>query len=681
MSRFPEISSLFAALASNLQAPNPTAENELDMSLANLNRSLNLSGAPRVRILDTTLSLMCFTAPQVYDSVIEFTVRTIITVLSSSIQCKVLRIKKEQVFIVGGLIWKSDCVNFMNLMIKSANILRKLDGHKGDLCTLLLYNIIRVAALARNFPLAIPSASNENTNSDSNTSALANLVSGLQNEFSFANGIPLRLLLWQLDPMILKQDVSQILREIIKRPFLSLSTEIYDRTEWKSKMICLVLSPSMFIETRAFLHNWFLMTSFDLHNRGLASIMELQSEFVRKVLDIISRPMCWGISMEVGSKLPFSHAYFPYEHSLLRILAGPISYRYLQHLLCKISYSDSQAEGRRTTRKVKAVDHKSSWATVMNFPGWFFFASMLLFSNNNPKDKPCLMQESEAIYPAKFISWILNPMAMSQSNQCLAVDCLVKVSSSWAMKCSSSNKHNNEVTRNHKESRRRFKLRHEDGGTTCNLDYQAVLLWLKEFQDMYAKISRTKIGLSIPDSKGLGIGQNLLFRRIPLGILLMCPHHLSATGCSLILHYAATGTIQKSRNMQYSVTIEKRGNYDFERDSLMWIELYTKADATAGCKTVFDLTDIAMSISHSMFGTEEEGLEFVCRLKSKTCDYLLKCVERLLRINVDRNADQIESDLLTRIIKWRHQGNHVCRNNEDLDRLCDALKCKSSVVR
>ncbi|KAL6534975.1 hypothetical protein OROHE_013029 [Orobanche hederae] len=678
MSRFPEISSLFAALASNLQAPNPTAENELDLSLANLNRSLNLSGAPRVRILDTTLSLMCFTAPQVYDSVIEFTVRTIITVLSSSIQCKVLRIKKEQFFIVGGLIWKSDCVN---VMIKSANILRKLDGHKGDLCTLLLYDVIRVAALARNFPLAIPSASNENMNSDSNTSALANLVSGLRNEFSFANGkIPLRLLLWQLDPMILKQDISQILREIIKRPFLSLSTEIYDRTEWKSKMICLVISPSMFIETRAFLHNWFLMTSFDLHNRGLASIMELQSEFVWKVLDIISRPMCWGLSMEVGSKLPFSHAYFPYEHSLLRILAGPISHKYFQHLISKISDSASQAGGRRTTRKVNAVDHKSIWATVMNFPGWFFFASMLLFSNNNPKDEPCLMRESEATYPAKFISWILNPMAMSQSNQCLAVDCLVKVSGSWAMKCSSSNKHNNEVTRNHKESRRRLKLRHEDGGTTCNLDYQAVLIWLKEFQDIYVKISRTKIGFSIPYSKGLGIGQDLLFRRIPLGILLMCPHHLNAPGCSLILHYAATGTIQKSSNMQYSITSQKRGNYDFEGDSLMWIELYTKADATAGCKTVFDLTDIAMSISHSMFGTEEEGLEFVCRLKSKTCDYLLKCVERLLRINLDGDAAQIETDLLTRIIRWRHQGNNVCRNNEDLDRLCDALKGKKSSV-
>ncbi|KAL0308497.1 UNVERIFIED_CONTAM: hypothetical protein Sradi_5792000 [Sesamum radiatum] len=66
MSRFAEITSLFAALASNLQTEDPTATNEVDLSISDLNRSLNLSEAPRVRILETALSLMCFTAPQVW---------------------------------------------------------------------------------------------------------------------------------------------------------------------------------------------------------------------------------------------------------------------------------------------------------------------------------------------------------------------------------------------------------------------------------------------------------------------------------------------------------------------------------------------------------------------------------------------------------------------------------------
>ncbi|GFP92655.1 hypothetical protein PHJA_001409700 [Phtheirospermum japonicum] len=644
MSRFPDISSLFAALASNLQALDPTAANEFELSISNLNRSLNLSEAPRVQTLDTALSLMCFTAPQVYDSAIQITVRTIVAVLSSSIECKVLRINKDQVFRVGGLISKNDCVNVLE---GCAEILRKLDGHKGDLYALLLYNVIRVAALARSFPRAIPSVSCLKLNfSDSNTSALANLVSYSPVEFTLENGkIPLRLLLWQLDPMVLKQDMLQILREIIRRPFLSLRTEIYERREWRSKIICLVISPSMFVETRAFLHNWFLMA-------GLASIMELQTEFVGQVLDIISRPMWWGISIEIGSKLPFSHAYFPYEHNLMRILAGPISQEYFQLLLCKISGLVFQAGGRKSATKINLVDHKSMWAMVMNFPCWFFFASMMLFSNN--KSSPGA---------AKFIAWILNPM--SESNQCLAVKCLVKVSELWSLKCSGSNKHN-EVTSIHKECRRRLKLHDKGTVTSHEPDSRAVFLWLKEFQDMYIKISGTKI--SFPTSN-----QNLLFRKIPIGILLACPNHLDPAGCSLLLHYAATGTfIQKCLNMQYSGTSQKRWKYSLEGDSVTWMELYTKAEAIAGCKTVFDVTDIAESISHSMFETEE-GLDFVCQLKLRAWCYLLKCVERLLQIKLDGDGPQMQRDLLARIIRWRHQGKHVSQNDMDLDRVCDAL--------
>ncbi|KAL3627044.1 hypothetical protein CASFOL_028407 [Castilleja foliolosa] len=651
MLRFPEISSHFAVLASNLQALDPTAANEFDLSISNLNRSLNLSEAPRVHILDTALSLMCFTAPQVYDSAIEITVRTIVAVLSSSIECKLLRINKDQVFRVGGLVSKSDCVNVLE---GCAEILQKLDGHKGDLYSLLLYNVIRGAALARSFPRAIPSVSYLKMNfSNNNTSALANLVSYLPDEFTLENGkIPLRLLLWQLDPTVLKQDMMQILREIIKRPFLSLSTEIYERIEWRSKIFCLVISPSMFVETRAFLHNLFLMARLDLHHRGLASIMELQTELVGQVLDVISRPMWWGISMEIGSKLPFSHAYFPYEHNLIRVLAGPISKEYFQLLLCKISGSVFQAGGRKTTTKINLVDHKSMWATVMNFRCWFFFASMLLFSNkeNTPG-------------AAKFIAWILNPM--SESNQCLAVDCLVKISDLWSPKCSGSNKHN-EATRTHKESTKRLKLHNKGAVTSHALDSRVVSLWLKEFQDMYIKISGTKIGFPT-------CNQNLLFRRIPIGILLVCPNRLDPAGCSLLLHYASTGTIvQKCSNMQYSGKIQKGWKHNFEGDSVTWIELYTKAEAIEGCKTVFDVTDIAGSVSHSMFETEE-GLDFVCQLKLKSCSYLLKCVDRLLQIKPDGDVPQMQRDLLARIIRWRNQGKHVSQNDKDLDRVCDAL--------
>lgn len=69
MSKASEIRSLFLALASELQSTNPTTGNEapnLDLTITNLNRSLNLSETtPRVRVMDTALSLMCFTSSQV----------------------------------------------------------------------------------------------------------------------------------------------------------------------------------------------------------------------------------------------------------------------------------------------------------------------------------------------------------------------------------------------------------------------------------------------------------------------------------------------------------------------------------------------------------------------------------------------------------------------------------------
>ncbi|CAA0829214.1 Unknown protein [Striga hermonthica] len=646
MSRIPELNSLFATFASHLQARDPTADDEVDLSAANLNRTLNLSEAPRVRVLDTALSLMGFTAPQVYDYGIEFTLRTIIAVLRSSIECKVLKVEEEQVLRIGGLVSKRDCVDVMEWCI---DILRKLNGHKGDLCASLSYYVVRMAALA------CRSASDSNLKmnlSDSSTFALANLVGCMINDSTFENGkVPLRLLLWQLDPIILKQDISNFLRETMERPFFSLSTEIYGRTEWKSIMICLVISPPMFIETRALLHNWFLMT-------GLASIMELQTEFVVQLLDIISRPMRWEISMEIGSKLPFSHAYFPHEHSLLRTLAGPISQEHIELLLAKICGSDSRSGGRKTTTKIGIVDHKSTWAMVMNFPGWFFFASMLLFSYIGQKDKTC---------PAKFIAWILDPTSKSSQRQ--AVDCLVKVTDLWALKCSSSSEKKNEETSIHKPARR-LKLQSKNGLTSQDQDILPVSLWLKEFQDTY-----TKIDLLTSNSKGFIVQQNLLFRRIPLGILLACPNHLGDACCSLLLHYAATGNLPKSKNMPNHGMSQKRWKNDVEGDPLRRIELYTKPDAIAACKTVFDITDIAEIIAQSMFQSEDEGLDFVCRLKLKIGYYLLKCVDRILQIKLDGGGPQMKRDLLARIIKWKHQGKIVFENNKDLDRLCDALNC------
>jgi hypothetical protein len=69
-----------------------------------------------------------------------------------------------------------------------------------------------------------------------------------------------RLLLWHLDPSILKHDLSVMLQETIRRPLLCLRKELHDRMEWRIIIICLVCSPTMFMEMRSLLHFWFLAT-------------------------------------------------------------------------------------------------------------------------------------------------------------------------------------------------------------------------------------------------------------------------------------------------------------------------------------------------------------------------------------------------------------------------------------
>ncbi|KAL7114204.1 hypothetical protein ACP275_04G105800 [Erythranthe tilingii] len=193
ISTFLEIGSLFAALLSRLQIQHPTTNNKKDYFISFLNRSLNLREAPRVRVLETALSLTYFIAPQV------------------------LR--------VGGQILGRDCGRVLEMC---ADILMKCDWHKRNLPGLLLHNVIRMAALAPCFQHTLPSMYDLDVKfNDSSSSTLANLVGQSTDEFTVKNGeIPLWLLLWHLNPMKLKQDLSEILQEIIKRPFLCLSVEI-----------------------------------------------------------------------------------------------------------------------------------------------------------------------------------------------------------------------------------------------------------------------------------------------------------------------------------------------------------------------------------------------------------------------------------------------------------------------
>lgn len=306
----------------------------------------------------------------------------------------------------------------------------------------------------------------------------------------------------------------------------------------------------------------------------------------------------------------------------------------------------------------------------MNFPGWLSFASMMLFSSDRLRDnfypgsipgsdKHCVIYCQEVACPAgaaKFIAWILNPM--SDSNQHL-VDYLINVSDLWTLRYSSPDKYKMA----HKETRR-LKLHDKDGIASNEVDSWIISLWLKEFKGLCVKYFGAKVGYSGSSP------QEYLLRRIPLGTLLSCPNHLNGAACSLLLHYAATGIIPEFSGKQF----QKRQNHESSWDSETWIEQCTKAEAVAGCRTVFDITDIAESIYHSLFETEEEGTNFVCRVKLKACSYLLNCIRRLLQIKLDdEDGFQMQRDLLSRVLRWRNQVKDVFRNNKDLDCVCDAL--------
>uniref|UniRef100_A0A1D1Z9W9 Pre-mRNA-processing-splicing factor 8 n=1 Tax=Anthurium amnicola TaxID=1678845 RepID=A0A1D1Z9W9_9ARAE len=407
-----DIARLFAELALSLRRPNAgdgdggdsggeAAASAASSLAASLNPNPNPDASPRSRVLDAALSLMCFRAPEVYSCAIDSVVRTMISVLSSSVSCKVQRFegggnkKDEEILRVGSSISAADCEKLIGTCI---DVLGNLEGH--GLCHSLVQALLKAAVSASDyqslFPMSCMYYEGCGIAGEIRNSAILKLQSLLPAENSVNNcEIPLRLLLWYLDPLLIKDTLSSILRETIHRPFLRLKSEFHERMAWRLLIVYLVTSPTMFTQTRALLHKWFLVT-------GLASVLELQIALVSSLLDVLSRPMWWGVSMELGLKLPFSHAYFSTCHSeLLAVLTGPISCESFLSLVNLIgiplapagnninltAYHLSPGIFHWNGAKVTRIDYNSTWAMLMNFPAWFYFATVLIFCGGKLEGK------------------------------------------------------------------------------------------------------------------------------------------------------------------------------------------------------------------------------------------------------------------------------------------------------
>ncbi|XP_031389413.1 uncharacterized protein LOC116202044 isoform X1 [Punica granatum] len=677
MSSVADITGVFATLASYLQTQNPREDEEksLNRAVSKLNGSLNLNdGAgggdddPAVQFLNTALSLMCFTAPQVFDSVIERLVKTIAAALSSSVSCKVVKFANAEALLIGSSILERDRVE---LIEACSDVLVKLNDN-GMHSHMLLDAVVRVTFSASCCQYSFPAYPVKDANpARCRSSAALALLNHLPRDFCLNNDeVPLRLLLWYLDPLVLKHDVSEILRETMERPFLCLDHEFRKRTDWRMIVICLVLCPIMLIETRALLHKWFLET-------GAAPLLEFLIKLVAVMLDVSSRPTYWDISTEMGLKLPFSGAYFPFRHCFFRILAGPLSSTSFVDLV-QSTCNDSARKPR--TMKIAMIDHKSACrAFAINFPTWYYYASVSLFygqafdsMSQNTKTTHGMEPLPCSTSAASYISWVLDPI--NEIQRAHLVDCLIKSSESWIHGQSASGGTDQEtaVTASRKKLKKpKFCDSMQDHSLRESL--QNTVSWLEKFNN----VCETCWPLTL----GPGKPQTLMFRCIPLGILVGWPGDINGDRCELLLYYAATGRISQSKQTGSVGPRNSRKGCQGVQESAVWIDECNIEDAVTGACLVFRLTDIVESLSGSLFETEENRISFVCRFKGRAYGFLVKCIKRLMSdLGTIGDGPKMISDLHFRLMRWKNQGQELVNVRKDLDDIIVRLNSKMSAT-
>uniref|UniRef100_A0A7N1A7W3 Uncharacterized protein n=1 Tax=Kalanchoe fedtschenkoi TaxID=63787 RepID=A0A7N1A7W3_KALFE len=256
----PELIHMFARLAaSHSSRTSPTKDDAVNDTISELNNCLNFKGKGNespVRVLDAALSLLHFKTPQVYDTTAGFTVETIIELLSSLVACRVFNLNKEEALLVGSSMPTFDCVQLAEACNGVIGALEKR-GMVSE-TQKIVYGVARMSVSAPCYWHTLPSVVACDMRSVCvKTKVSTKLLHCLQQD---TNDLPLRLMWWYLDPLLLKHDVLEILEDALKRPFLCLNKAFRERMDWQSVIRCLALSPIMFIEIRSLLHCWFLET-------------------------------------------------------------------------------------------------------------------------------------------------------------------------------------------------------------------------------------------------------------------------------------------------------------------------------------------------------------------------------------------------------------------------------------
>ncbi|PKA63333.1 hypothetical protein AXF42_Ash005228 [Apostasia shenzhenica] len=496
----------------------------------------------------------------------------------------------------------------------------------------------------------------------------------------------------------------------MQRPFLSLKSEMYNRMTWRMVIICLVTSPTMFKQARSLLHSWFLKTGFPF-------IMEFQIVAVSSLLDMISRPMSWGVSMELGLKYSHSHAYFPSQcHQLLGVLNGYITCKsflaMIHHIKIAVAqimepiFHPNKCHSSHATLGHEAIldviGENSTWAMLMNFPTWFYFASALLFFDKDwntyfsndiaAKIDVESVNQYELVEAAILcLSWVMSPC--SKGNLDRLAEHFHKTSRSWSTvsstqtssheKCSSIGTHKkgavscNKKLRIQKACNDKFKL------VATKNSFSSLARWLRKFDGFVAQ-SKMKSFLSHESSYSfaeteLMSRRSKLFTQIPLGILISCPNFLKDKECELLLYYATTGDISHFSD------VHTDADEHHERDFSSPSGTEGRKWGLDGTRLVFSFSDIIEDMSAMLFDCENTRLDYICLLKGKICGYLLRCVKEFLNIYVPNLGEHRGSvdllDLVKRLTMWKQQGREVFDGCEEFDDFVNGLATKVSLLK
>ncbi|XP_031487200.1 uncharacterized protein LOC116255496 [Nymphaea colorata] len=741
MSIVSEITSLLKLLASQLkerESYESYRSGSLDASTtdefslqctSSLNRSLNFTG--RSELLDAALSILCYQASDVYSSTSKFLVDTLVAVLRSSISCKSLSLRphyslnsreptielqdlqnnvgiskpsagvrcsyeksclpKEEILQIGLSISADD---FIRMVEACLEILLSLDHH-GDFSHLLFHAILKVATSVSCYKIQFPSSTfiyerlkNEGTVSVSSLQQILRNWSLKENY-----NTECRQLVWYLDPLSLREEISSILRHAVKRPFLSLRKALHEKEEWRSVVLTLVSCPVMFIETRSLLNNWFLLT-------GLNSVLLLRIQLVSSLLDMLARPTFWGLPMDLGLMLPFAWAFFPGKQKrMVALLAGPVSCKHFQEIVHLIghanasTYFDSSGTAILVADDSMAMDHSSAWSMLLDFPIWFHFAAMLLFRLEQCQDKLGPLEfDSEMNISEQYVSelrcsaaiylgWVLSPTNSTCRNMMVLL--LKEASVSW-MK---HRKFNTDVLYVCAGSRHPSLERKSGAGdfdkvcmaSANKKSMMSINSWLKEFQTLCINCYN-RSGFSGFSSTNEEL--HAFLRKILLGIFTGNISTLDCSECEVLFHYVSSGQILAAEEVIAGdkIVVGRLEDHEHIQRKCSWEKIKVRhVNWIQITVFMFDLFDILEDMIPELL-EYENGVKYISQAKAKSVRYLTNCISKILQAN-DLHEVEMLIDLKDRFLGWMQQGSELFDGYDECNELALILDCKISSMQ